>query len=108
MRLNIPELTPLNCAVLAIIGSERVSGRIVRDRLKHYGHETSLPSFYSLMARLESPGYVRGSYEKQVIDGQAVKERYYELTDEGHRVLGETLKFYNRLAERRGRLAPEG
>jgi hypothetical protein len=113
MALNIPELTPLNCTVLAIIGSQRVPGKVVREELKNYGHATSLPSFYNLMARLEAPpgrrpGYVRGDYEKRIINGQAVKERYYELTVDGHRVLADTLEFYSRLAERRGHLVPEG
>jgi DNA-binding PadR family transcriptional regulator len=80
--------------ILSLLGEHTVSGRQLRERLKDIGLKRSGPAFYQLMARLEERGYVQGWYKQAVIDGQIIKQRFYNVTSEGFRVLQHTQRFY--------------
>jgi len=93
--MSLPELPPLQFAVLSILGSAKKSGREIRDELWKMKIRKSGPSFYQLMARLEDAKYVKGWYEQKIIDGQIIKERRYELLGLGSRAMNQTRDFYS-------------
>ena len=95
---------------LEAIGTDKVSGRQLREQLGKLGWRKSAPVFYQLAARLEDEKLIKGWYEKRTIAGQPVRERYYELTAHGKKAVVETLHFYKeRLDKNAGFLggAPE-
>ena len=78
-------LPHLQFAVLAVLSAAPLAGRELRTRLSELGIVKSGPAFYRLMARLEESGLVTGWYEREVVDGQAVRERLYRVTPLGLR-----------------------
>ncbi|MEW4563247.1 PadR family transcriptional regulator [Bremerella sp. JC770] len=92
--MALPQITHLQFLILDLIRMDDHSGRYIRERLREEGEKKSAPSFYQLMARLQDGGYVTGWYEAFNIDGQTIKERRYQLTPKGRRVLREVRKFY--------------
>lgn len=88
------QLPALQFAVLTLIDG-RTPGRTLRSELAaKYGIRRSGPGFYQLMARLETDGSVRGSYEHSLIDGQPIKERVYVRTAKGTKAVEATKVFY--------------
>jgi len=99
MSEKLPELSHLQFAVLNVLGSSTISGKELRKALAdEHGLKKSGPAFYQMMARLEEAKFVKGWYEQQVIDGQIIKERNYEITANGVRALNHTEAFYRRSA----------
>jgi len=90
-----------------MIGDELISGVKVREELARHGHKTSLPSFYTMMSRLENMNYIEGQYQLLDFNGGKVKERRYRITETGKSAWAKTQEFFVRLAERPGRLASE-
>jgi hypothetical protein len=68
-------------------------------RLKEKGISKSGPAFYQLMGRLEEVKFVKGWYEQQIIDGQIIKERHYQILGNGLRSLNSVKVFYTRILE---------
>lgn len=97
MNTPLPELTHLQFLVLEIIGSSTMKGRELRDQLKQHGVKKGGPAFYQLMARLEDAKMVKGWYTQEVIDGQIIKERCYQLLGNGAKALRSTRDFYSQL-----------
>lgn len=90
----VPTVTHLQFAIMATLKDGERTGLAVRDELKRVGISKSGPGFYQVMARLEDAKLVTGRYEHSVLDGQPIKERVYELTGAGQRVLTEVATFY--------------
>jgi hypothetical protein len=50
--------------------------------------------FYQLMLRLEERGWVKGEYERGVVEGRWYRKRRYEITGEGLEVYEGARSFY--------------
>ena len=92
--MKLPPLSHLQFAVLSCLGANKISGRDLRAALVEEGVRKSAPAFYQLMARLEDAKFVEGEYVQKMIDGQAIKERFYRLTGEGARAMQDQIAFY--------------
>ena len=91
---NLPELTHLQFAVLNIVEATEISGRELRNQLHEAGIEKSGPSFYQMMARLEEAKFVKGWYEQEIVEGQIIRERHYQILTSGVRALRQVIDFY--------------
>ena len=94
--MKIPDLSHLQMLVLECLGTQKHSGRELRQRLAKSGSKKSGPAFYQLMARLEEAGLVEGEYSQKIVEKQIIKERWYRITGEGARAARRTLNFYSR------------
>jgi hypothetical protein len=103
--MALPELSHLQYHVLRVLLAGKRPGRDVRATLAKEGEKKSGPAFYQLMARMEEAGLVKGWYETREIDGQSVKERWYEVRGAGLRSYNATRDFYIRDGGTLGRLA---
>ena len=105
--MSLPELTHLQFLILEVVADGQVSGRNLREKLAERGVTKTGPAFYQLMSRMEDADYVKGWYEEKIIDGQRIKERFYEVKGAGLRAVEATRDFYAAQAKRRisGRLA---
>ncbi len=92
--MSIPRLTHLQFMILGLLQSETTCGKGLRAALRRSGERRSGPSFYQLMARLEDGGFVRGRYQQEIVDGQIIRERCYELTALGGRAWRQSRDFY--------------
>ena len=92
--MRLPELSHLQFAVLGLMLQQPRSGSEVRDALKQFRVRQSGPAFYQMMSRMEKTGLVEGWYERQMVEGQAIKERHYRITAEGKRAWRESRRFY--------------
>lgn len=92
--MNLPDITHLQFLVLSGLREGGQAGKALRDLLRQHGVKRSSPAFYQMMARLEDAGLVRGHYEQRVVDGQAIKERTYEITPRGDDAWKATREFY--------------
>ncbi len=94
-EMNEPSLTHLQFFVLCTLdGSAEVSGKDLRDHLRQRGMKMSGPGFYQFMGRLERSGFVKGKYTKEIINGQIIKQRRYQITEKGRRAMTRSLVFY--------------
>ncbi len=91
---KIPRLPHLQFLVLGVLRDGALLGRDLRDRLEAFGARTRGPAFYQLMSRLEDGGFVEGSYQQQVVDGQIIRERRYRLTGAGSAAWQSSAEFY--------------
>ena len=94
--MKIPDLTHLQVLVLECLGTQKRSGRQLRQLLAQSGSKKTGPAFYQLMARLEEGGMVEGEYSQKIVEGQIIKERWYRITGEGARAARRTRDFYSR------------
>jgi hypothetical protein len=95
----LPELSHLQAGVLQALGSQKRSGKELRQILrKEYGVRQSGPAFYQMMSRLEDGHFVEGEYEYLTIGDQLIKERHYRILGDGVRKLNEAKWFYSRIA----------
>jgi DNA-binding PadR family transcriptional regulator len=99
--MSLPELTHLQFLILEVVADAQVSGRNLREKLAELGVTKTGPAFYQLMARMEDAGYVKGWYEEKMVDGQRIKERFYEIKGTGLRAVEATRAFYDAQAIRR-------
>ena len=90
-------LPHLQFAVLGALSATSLTGRELRTALEKLSVKKTGPAFYRLMARLEERGLVRGWYEQEVVDGQVLRERRYEVTTEGRSARDETAAFHQRV-----------
>ena len=105
MSRRLPSLTPLQFVVLGALLAEEHRGRALRGELARHGVRRSAPAFYQMMARLEDAGWVEGSYTREVVEGQIIKERAYKITAAGHRAWTATRDFYSETGDRFARKA---
>jgi DNA-binding PadR family transcriptional regulator len=91
---GIPRLSHLQFLVVGILRGRSVPGREIRGDLRAFGVRKTGPAFYQLMSRLEDAGMVEGSYHQEIIDGQIIRERHYELTAHGTRAWDGSRNFY--------------
>ena len=92
--MKIPKITNLQSYVLGVLCSEsEISGKQLRGKLISAGCQKSSPAFYQLMSRLEEAGLVSGRYRTVSVRGNKVRERVYEITNGGRRVLQEVADF---------------
>jgi DNA-binding PadR family transcriptional regulator len=92
--MPLPDLTHLQFLVLCILLDGEMAGRALRERLAEEGVVKTGPAFYQLMARLEEARFVRGWYDQKVIDGQVIKERRYQATEQGVAACERAREFY--------------
>jgi hypothetical protein len=90
----LPELTHLQFVILEALGSRVKRGKQLREDLMAHGVRKSGPAFYQLMARLEEAKFVKGWYEQEIIEGQIIKERHYQLLGLGADAMNQTKNFY--------------
>ena len=86
---SVAKLTDAEEAVLSVLDGGDEWGCKIREQLKKQKIRQSIPAFYSMMARLEAAGYVRGWFEARVAANTPIKQRRYSLTPEGHRAIKE-------------------
>lgn len=91
---HVPRLSHLQFLVVGVLRRGRVPGREIREALDGFGVRKSGPAFYQLMARLEDAGLVEGSYHQEIVEGQIIRERHYQLTAEGSRAWQGSRDFY--------------
>jgi len=91
---SLPELSHLQFVVLDALGGNKKRGKELRENLAKLGVKKSGPAFYQLMARLEEGKFVRGWYEQEIIDGQIIKERRYQLLANGIKAVNHMKIFY--------------
>lgn len=91
---GIPRLSHLQFLVTGILRGRTLAGRVIREELREHAVRKGGPAFYQLMARLEDGGLVRGDYRQEIVEGQIIRERYYELTAEGLRSWHASRDFY--------------
>jgi DNA-binding PadR family transcriptional regulator len=92
--VGIPNLTALQFLILEQLLEAPMSGRDLRTGLAKEGEEKTGPAFYQLMARMEDGGYVVGSYEQKIVEGQIIRERRYVITASGTSAWESTRDFY--------------
>ena len=88
-----PRLTHLQFVILGILLRGRRPGREIREELRRFGVARSGPAFYQLMGRLEEAGLVEGSYQQQIVEGQIIRERTYELQAVGRQAWNQCRRF---------------
>jgi DNA-binding PadR family transcriptional regulator len=95
---QLPELSHLQVLVLECLGTQKRSGRELRQLLAENKIKKSGPAFYQLMARLEEARFVEGEYSQKVVEGQIIKERHYRVTGQGEKAMRQTAAFYQTVA----------
>jgi DNA-binding PadR family transcriptional regulator len=81
--MSDPKLSNLQFLVLGVLRAGPRTGRAVRTELERFDVRKSGPAFYQMMSRLEAAGFVKGWYTQQVVAGQIIRERHYELEAAG-------------------------
>ena len=105
--MSLPSLTHLQALAISLLLEQPGAGRVLRQRLKEQGVRQSGPAFYQFMAGLEDAGLVQGRYEQQIVKGQIIRERHYEVQASGRRALKEVRDFYSSRAPIRAPLGNE-
>src|SRR6266702_5109232 len=90
----LPQITPLQFLVLALLAKEELSGRLIRELLAANGVRSSGPQFYQMMSRLERDGYIEGWYSLKEIEHQVVNERRYRIAERGLNAWRNACDFY--------------
>ena len=96
-RVQLPELSHLQIAVLGLLGVEPHKGAAIRSHLGSLSVHQTGPAFYQMMARLEEAGLAEGWYDQKVVAGQIIKERHYRITPAGRRAWREARDFYRQI-----------
>ena len=93
--MPFPKLTHLQFFILLILMDGERPGKFVREKLKtDYKKHKTLAAFYQFMVRLEEAKLVKGRYVTEVIGGQTIKTRHYEMTGHGSRAYAATRDWY--------------
>lgn len=91
---GIPKLSHLQFLVAGILRGRTLPGRVLRQELAARGVRRGGPAFYQMMARMEDVGLVSGAYHQEIIEGQIIRERHYDLTAEGLKAWNASRDFY--------------
>ncbi len=100
--MPLPRLSNLQFIVLGALRAGPLTGRDIRARLAEFGAHKTGPGFYQLMSRLEEAGHVRGWYTQEIVGGQIIRERNYELLGSGEATWNESREFHLEVIERFG------
>lgn len=92
--MRVPKLSHIQFMILALLQARDASGKEIREALRRSGVRRSGPGFYQIMSRLEDAGCVRGEYRQEIVDGQIIRERCYEITAAGRRACRDSRDFY--------------
>ena len=92
--MRIPRLSHIQFMILAFLQARNMTGKALREALGEAGVRRSGPGFYQIMARLEDAGLVRGAYQQEIVDGQIIRERRYQITAAGRRACADSRDFY--------------
>lgn len=82
---TLPELTHLQFLVLAVLSSNEMKGKELREALKKEGVNKTGPAFYQIMSRLEEAKFVESWMTQEIVEGQIIKEKNYKITGLGER-----------------------
>jgi DNA-binding PadR family transcriptional regulator len=102
--MSAPRLSNLQFLVLGALRAGARSGREVRRELERFEVRKSGPAFYQLMSRLEAAGFVEGSYTQDIVAGQIIRERRYELQSGGREAWEQNRDFQLEVIRRFGRV----
>ncbi len=100
--MALPRLSNLQFVVLGALRAGPLTGRDIRTRLAEFGARKTGPGFYQLMSRLEEGGHVRGWYTQEIVGGQIIRERNYELLASGEATWTGNREFHLKVIERFG------
>jgi DNA-binding PadR family transcriptional regulator len=75
-------------------------GHELRKRMALEGIKKNGPGFYQIMGRLEDNGYVKTSDSTIIIDKKVYKQKLYQITRSGQRVLDQYRHFAKKLCLR--------
>ena len=92
--MRVPKLSHIQFMILTLLRSEDASGKQIREALHRAGVRRSGPGFYQIMSRMEDAGFVRGKYRQEIVDGQIIRERSYEIAASGRRACRDSRDFY--------------
>ena len=92
--MRVPRISHIQFVVLACLQGGAMTGKELRAALGGAGLRRSGPSFYQIMSRLEDANLVAGAYQQEVVAGQIVRERRYQITATGRRACRDTREFY--------------
>lgn len=81
--MSMPRLSNLQFLVLGALRGGALTGGELRDRLREFGVRRSGPGFYQMMSRLEQAEMVKGWYSQEIVEGQIIRQRHYELRPSG-------------------------
>src|SRR4029450_1635795 len=71
-RVQLPELSHLQIAVLGFLGAEAQRGAGIRSHLGSLSVHQTGPAFYQMMARLEEAGLAEGWERRKGVGGRGV------------------------------------
>ncbi len=100
--MALPRLSNLQFVVLGALRAGPLSGRVIRARLAEFGARKTGPGFYQLMSRLEEAGHIRGWYSQEIVSGQIIRERNYELLASGVSTWNRNREFHLKVIDRFG------
>ncbi|MDA8021359.1 MAG: helix-turn-helix transcriptional regulator [Thermoanaerobaculia bacterium] len=81
--MSVPRLSNLQFLVLGALRAGPLTGGALRDQLREFGVRRSGPGFYQMMSRLEQAELVKGWYTQEIVEGQIIRQRHYELLPSG-------------------------
>lgn len=89
-----PDLTNAEYKVLDLLGQAKISGPILRQKLKDSGLQIHKATFYRTLNRLAEKGLIASRAGDEVLDGFEVSLTYYELLPPGGEARNRQLAFY--------------
>ena len=92
--MALPRLTHLQFLIVTELQHGETPGRNLRARLRAADVRQSGPAFYQMMAGMEDAGFVSGWYEQQIVDGQIIRERHYQVLADGKKAWQRSRDFY--------------
>ena len=100
--MRIPRLSHIQFMILVFLQARDSTGKEIRGALDQAGVRRSGPGFYQIMSRLEDAGFIRGEYQQDVVAGQIIRERRYQITAGGRRSCRDSRDFYQEWIGRLG------
>jgi len=91
---KIPKITHLQFLILKIVIKASPLGTTAICVREQSGWDSSLPSFYQFMKRMERGGLIEGNYQQMIFESQMIRERRYKILPAGLNAYKETVAFY--------------
>lgn len=92
--MKVPDLSSRQFLVMSLLLDGELAGRELREKLAEAGDRINGPAFYQFMARQEDAKLVASRYQQKIVEGQALRETLYEITDQGVRIWEEARDFF--------------
>ncbi len=96
--MRLPEITPLQFALLSLLFDGEKTARQLRTELQRWGGPRAAATVSRLMSRIQYAAYVDSRPCNRPDHGRTVRECRYRLTDLGLIVWHDTRRFYNAFA----------